>query len=849
MACSGVNSDGAILYLPFTVADADNVGYSVIPNEGQVVNDLGESEPNVAYYAIGGTYFQKNSLISLVTATSDTAEGDETQRRLDITCAGPNANYPDPVASMVRDYVSHFYLPQYGPEGAANVPAYGMVMYPDIYPNIDLYVYGSGNGQKFAFVISPGGDPKNIELFFQGQDNMEVDETGNLVLMIEDQSVTLPEVYTFQTDSTGTILPVDWTAEYQANADEVKATFEVGAYDANKTLVLLIGPPPPQTPCCTWTTPGLCWSTFYGAENFDIPNDVKADLADNIYVTGRTKSGWTNFPHYPGASTNAVGPYVATLTKFNPAHYLQWTIFLGGNTLTTSFSNATAVAIKENPTRIYMAGSTTASDFFTWQLPGAYNSLNNTNNTFKGFLARFNASGNIQWSTYIGDANVQVQAIDVVPYSGQITISGITQGSLPLGNYLPPFNGYQFSIPHGDWDAFVALFRATDDVAWSAFYGGAKTEILAIVRWTGKDLVLAGNTTSANIPVYWTGAGFHQHYNDSTDIFIAQISLTGIPKWTTYFGGAGEDFLAPQGMCAPRDLFLTGTCGSLPTLVPGPGWSDSQPAAQGMHNGFIARFENDTHIPKWITYFGEGPKNRHSPSCITPGKYNGTPITIGGYTGDVNFPIYYSAGLYNQPSIVPDSWIGSVRDGFLIHFDDSQQLQWGTYFGGTGGSINVPENVTAVVDIGSSIYAVGYTSQTTGVAPVPIPLAGNTYSGMFFNPNYNYNGAVGNFSDGFITQFCNQLAAAKFFPAGTEEDQSQDRLRLNWVSTTDIIDLELPDGPHQVRVYDAQGRLLLERQILSSAGRSEALHMGDPIAAVYLVVVDNERTGRVVPIR
>lgn len=843
---------------PDPFGDADNPNYEVIPNVGQVLNDLGEAEPDIAYCASGGTYFQNHGLISFVFNTSDTLEGITTQRRLDASCAGGKANYPDPVASMLREQTVNYYLPQCGPEGASAVPVYGQVMYPEVYPFIDLYAYSSINGQKLAFVVKPGGAPKDIELLFQGQDNMEVDDAGNLVLMIEGQPVMLPAVYTYQTDSTDAILPLDWATTYLADIGEGKATFEVGAYDESKSLVLLIGPPAAMTPCCTWSTPGLCWSTFYGAEDFDYPKDIKSDLAGNIYVAGRSESAFLNFPQQSGASNFAVGNSVATLTKFNPQHVLLWTVFHAGTANANANTYGNAVAVKKNSDQVYLAGSTYANDFFTWTLAGAYNSPPYNNGNLKGFVARYNGNnGALQWAAEIGgDANVTVDAIDVVPFpnNGRIAISGIVSGNLDIGNFLPPSGGYSFSANHGGKDAYVALFTGNDNIFASAFYGGSQDESRALVRYGGKSLMLAGNTVSPDLPVGGPVTSFTEGYHGNMDVFIAQISLTGAFTWATYFGGGGDESLAPQGLSQPKDLYLTGTSDTLPTLVNGPDYFDNVPSAQGI-NGFIARFAEDTHAPKWISYLGEGASGQYLPYCITAGPNDanyGAPVVVGGYSDGTNFPLVPMTGMYNQPNIVPD--LSASKDGFIMLFTEQQHLQWSTYFGGQGGSQNQPEDINAVLyqqpSMGQSfkIYAVGYTSQSAGVVPTPIPLDGNTYSGMFFNPNYNYNGTIANYTDGFIVQFCNDFLPYQQPVHGAAEDPDLNNIKLSWSPSGILAVLGLSDGPHQLQVYDPQGRLVLERQVRSEAGRSDAVQFSNRGAAVYVIVVDHERTQRLVPI-
>ncbi|MCO5274325.1 MAG: hypothetical protein M9900_05330 [Flavobacteriales bacterium] len=54
--------------------------------------------------------------------------------------------------------------------------------------------------------------------------------------------------------------------------------------------------------------------------------------------------------------------------------------------------------------------------------------------------------------------------------------------------------------------------------------------------------------------------------------------------------------------------------------------------------------------------------------------------------------------------------------------------------------------------------------------------------------------------------------------------------------------LGLSDGRHRVQVYELQGRLVLDAQVGSTAGRSEALDLHGKGAALYMVVVDRFQT-------
>jgi hypothetical protein len=835
---------------PDPFGDADNFSWWVMPNAGQVLNDTGGAEPDIAYYAQGGpsTFFHADGRISFVQVSPDTAAGVDTLRRVDLTLAGSKAQYPDPVAMVPRGHHANFYLPQCGPSGAAGVQPYGRLRYPAIYPKIHLHVYSGANGQKLAFEVKPGGNVADMELHFQGQDTMLTDGSGNLLVMVDGQAFMLPAPYSYQTDSL-TILPVGWTASYQVNAGTGTVTFSVGAYDASKPLVILLGPA--AMPPSTFETPGLCWSTYYGAEMWDFPKDIKADSDGNVFVAGRTTSLFSNFPHESGATPTGVGASMVTLTKFNAAHELIWTNFHGGTSNNNSNSTAAAVAIKESTGRVYVGGQTDASDFFTWNLPGAYNDGNNNNPTPKGFVASYDElNGDLIWASYIGNSNTSVQAVDVIPYSGQVAISGITRDNLPLGNFLPPSNGYTFSTFHtGVTDAFLALLTPGDAIEWSAYYGGSGNETMGLVRWQGKSLVLAGITNSIDLPVFGPPLAFQEAYHGSGDLFLAEIDKdNGAFTWATYFGGPGNDWLAPQGISRPRDLFLTGTCNALSTLVNGTGWYDN--ASGPGRNGFIARFAVDSHQPKWITYLGNGPNQRHSPYCIDAAPYtvnSGSPVIVGGYTDDTGFPILNATGWYNQPNIIGDD--AGTKDGFLIRFNDQQDLIWSSYFGGHADGLQQPENVTALASVGPAIYAVGYVTQTNGFEPNHIPLAGIVGDPMFFNWRYNYNGAQGLYSDGFITEFCSEVLPMQGMQTGLEGSSTTGLIPWSISTDGDLTLQGLPEGLHCIQVYDAQGRFVLERNVYSAAGISDAIHLREWSAAVYLVVVDHERTFRLVPIR
>ncbi|MEO5585620.1 MAG: hypothetical protein ABIQ75_09210, partial [Flavobacteriales bacterium] len=84
---------------------------------------------------------------------------------------------------------------------------------------------------------------------------------------------------------------------------------------------------------------------------------------------------------------------------------------------------------------------------------------------------------------------------------------------------------------------------------------------------------------------------------------------------------------------------------------------------------------------------------------------------------------------------------------------------------------------------------------------------------------------------------CSTLGVEDTAPALAE-------FRVIWSPSGELHLLGLVDGSHQLRVYDPQGRLVLERQVRSAAGRSASIPFAEHSMAVYIAVVDGQLADR-----
>jgi hypothetical protein len=67
-----------------------------------------------------------------------------------------------------------------------DIPTYGRVRYPAVYPGVDLVYYGHGRQLEYDFVLAPGADPGLVRLRLGGVERAELDAAGDLVLHTAD---------------------------------------------------------------------------------------------------------------------------------------------------------------------------------------------------------------------------------------------------------------------------------------------------------------------------------------------------------------------------------------------------------------------------------------------------------------------------------------------------------------------------------------------------------------------------------------------------------------------------------------------------------------------------------------
>jgi hypothetical protein len=273
--------------------------------------------------------------------------------------------------------MSSYYIGNDPRKWRTGVPQYGRVAYRDIYPGVDLVVYGSADQLEYDLILQPHSDLTRVRLRFDGAHKLAVEANGDL--RIESRQGVLRQKRPLVYQEIGGARR-ELAGRYVVAGREVR--FAVNGYDPARRLVI---------------DPVISYATFFGGSEDDLPAGLAVDGKGNAYFAGYTHS--TDFPTLPAARGNsAKGGLDAFVVKLDPAgQHILYSVILGGS----SYDAATALAI-DPAGNAYVTGATTSTDFPT---RNAYQADNKGG--WDAFVARLDASGNLTYSTYLGGGQLQ----------------------------------------------------------------------------------------------------------------------------------------------------------------------------------------------------------------------------------------------------------------------------------------------------------------------------------------------------------------------------------------------------------------------------------------------------------
>jgi hypothetical protein len=396
-----------------------------------------------------------------------------------------------------------------------DVPSFSRVRYHEVWPGIDLVAREGHGAFEYDLELEAGAS----------LDAAKIEVTGARDLYLEDGALVI---------STGLgelrqPAPVSWWVAPDGARVSVECAFVLLG---ERTFGFEVQGPSSDQPLVV--DPGFEWSTYLGAFDEDIAEDVAFAENGDVVVTGTTLS--FEFPVTRGAYDFTVnGARDAFVTRLAAdGQTLVFSTLLGG----TADDLGVSVVVGAGD-ELWVGGDTDSVDF-----PVVNGSFDTTHNGGTDvFLARLDPLGSqlLASSFYGGSASDRTSELALASGQAPVLVGWSDSSNLPVSQTA--FD----TAANGGRDAIVTGFSSDlSSLAFASYLGGAGSDMArAVAVGPGDELVVAGLTSSGNFPAL--SSSFDPSHNPGSSVEDGFVTLltagaTGL-SFSTYFGGTGRDIV------------------------------------------------------------------------------------------------------------------------------------------------------------------------------------------------------------------------------------------------------------------------------------------------------------------
>ena len=603
----------------------------------------------------------------------DFEEPDQPRNGVALELSFINAN-PDinPEGISQQEGYHHYFRGDDSSKWQNRVPHYKELRYNSVWDGVDLEIYGGEEGLKMNWLIDKPESVSSIRLHWEGADNLEIDETGNLLIHHVLGILTDLAPIAYQ-EIDGIHVPVDCNYQLYGGFD---FGFELtGNYSSEVPIVI---------------DPILQYATYLGGSAQQEGYAIAVDNQGHAYITGRTSS--SDFPVTPGAfQTTPAGDYDAFVTKFSAnGEAIIYSTYLGGSGLDW----AQSISL-DTQNCAYVTGETQSDDF-----PITPNAFQTTPAGI--FVTKISADGeSLIYSTFLGNGSNDAGFGIAVDSQGNAHVTGQTNSTV-----LPTTpNAFQTTYPGGGNSGFITKFSSDGgSLIYSTYLGGGSNDnCLGIVLDTQGYAYVTGSTFSPDFPV--TPGAFQTTFTPtSIATFITKLAIDGNSLvYSTFLdGGEGDQNNANFSTKITVDTLgcasVTGYTGSSTFPITPDAFQTTRGVPE--FQTFVTKLSPTGDSLIGSTYLGGGVSIFDSSYGLDIKTDLQGRIYVIGYTTQSDFP--------TTPNVLPSSLKGTYNAFISILSADLTNLLVSYYLGGS----NSEYGYGIAIGPEGAIYTTGTTTST-----------------------------------------------------------------------------------------------------------------------------------------
>ncbi|TFH30815.1 MAG: hypothetical protein E4G98_01340, partial [Promethearchaeota archaeon] len=281
-----------------------------------------------------------------------------------------------------------------------------------------------------------------------------------------------------------------------------------------------------------------------------------------------------------------------------------------------------------------------------------------------GFIAKFNQTGSLLWSSFLGGSDLEKINAAVLDAENNIIVCGDTS-SLDFPITQDALENTKFSSEDA---GFVAKIASNGSLTYASFLGGTGQDFLQSCDIDSDgNLYFTGMTASVDFPV--TSDAAQAEISGETDAFLLKFSedLKSI-IYCSYLGGSSGELGGQLKIDQNEDVILSGLTFS--TNFPLLGELDTK-STSTYRDIYISKFDgNNLTDLQFSTILATN--NNEDPFGMTTDASNN--IILTGRSFATNYPVH-------DPF---QTTFGGEADGFLTKIDPfNAEFSFSSYFGGT----------------------------------------------------------------------------------------------------------------------------------------------------------------------